>query len=431
MRSLLQHSFFPARLAFVVTVIVLGSMPDPSAARSPYEPQVSTRPSLVMSEAPPPKVIYRRGSHDTVLNEADLTQVMPSMSSLKSQVIETPVTLKAAALQRDLDRFQGATENFSARLDSLESEAEAQSAAYYTLVGSINADLQMGTTSGNPILVDRWQSAESKLDSLSSSASRLSALAKDLSYHASGLAFLQEQTKAAFAISGAVDADHRTLTRIEDEIARDVVESDRLIIKVNDSLARRTGYLRTERANLQTLSLAINNGELFGKSLSTSVFKRAEAGDGMVYSNTATDQSGSPLGSVWSTISKPFSSISPAYAGQSSSSAPAPSAIAPESGRKPLVVIRFDRPNVRFEQPTYTAVSQALEKYPGAKFDLVAISRGEGNPAQLALSAKEARKNGESVLRSLSDMGLPFDRVGLSMADSHDVNNSEVHIYIR
>jgi hypothetical protein len=99
--------------------------------------------------------------------------------------------------------------------------------------------------------------------------------------------------------------------------------------------------------------------------------------------------------------------------------------------KKPLVVIRFNRPGVDYQQAVYTAVSQALEKYPSAHFDLVAVSTSEGNPAQVALASTEARKNGEAVLRTLTQMGLPMERIRLDAASSRDVSNSEVHLYIQ
>jgi hypothetical protein len=86
---------------------------------------------------------------------------------------------------------------------------------------------------------------------------------------------------------------------------------------------------------------------------------------------------------------------------------------------------------VSYEQALYTAVGQALEKYPSARFDLVAVSPTQGNPAEMALASTEARKNGESVLRSLTHMGLPVERVRLNAANSASVRNSEVHIYLQ
>ena len=44
------------------------------------------------------------------------------------------------------------------------------------------------------------------------------------------------------------------------------------------------------------------------------------------------------------------------------------------TARRPLVTIRFDRPNPAYEQPLYTAVSRALERRPSATFELVGVA---------------------------------------------------------
>lgn len=382
---------------FVVAAALSGCTHNKFNTVTPAEAQRRNAPApmpalVITSEQPPPSVVFRRGSHDTVLANPDPGTPM-RISSLKAQHMETPVTQKAFELENGLDQLQGKTAAYGRRLQELQNDSDTQSAAYYTLVASINADLQTGTTPGNPILVDRWNTAQDKLNGLSQSASQLNTLAMDLSYQASNLSFLLESTQAAFALSGAVDEDHKKLTAIEDGINRDLVATNRLMLLVNDDLSRRSSYLRTERANLQTLSLAIANGELYGQSLTNGVFKRAAQGDS-------------------SMNDKPATAAEPAK-------------------RKPLVIIRFDHPNVNYDQPLYTAISQALEKYPSAKFDLVAVSMAEGNPAKLAMSSNDARKNGESVLRSMIKMGLPAERVGLSAAESKGVLNSEVHIYIQ
>ncbi|MCE9507078.1 MAG: hypothetical protein K8R48_02020 [Alphaproteobacteria bacterium] len=399
---MLHISLRTSLAVFVVATALSGCTPDnkfhavsagESGARSRSD---GSMPSLVITtEQPAPSVVFRRGSHDTVLASPDAGTPV-RVSSLKSQHIETPVTQKAAELNDELGQMRGKTTAYSRRLQELQNNGDAQSAAYYTLVASINADLQTGTTPGNPILVDRWNTAQDKLNALSQSASQLNTLAMDLSYHASSLSFLLESTQAAFALSGAVDEDHKKLTGIEDNVNQDLVATNRLMLMVNDDLSRRSSYLRTERGNLQTLSLAIANGELYGQNLTNGVFKRAAAGD------LSLNKTGADAGT--------------------------PAAL---PARKPLVIIRFDHPNVNYDQPLYTAISQALEKYPAAKFDLVAVSMAEGNPAKMAMSSSDARKNGEAVLRAMIKMGLPIERVGLSAANSKNVLNSEVHIYIQ
>jgi hypothetical protein len=396
---LLHISLRTSLVVFVVAAALSGCAADNKFhAAAPGETRSGStsdgRPALVITtEQPAPNVVFRRGSHDTVLaNPASGAPVR--ISSLKSQHIETPVTQKAAELSDQMDQMHGKTSAYARRLQELQNNGDLQSAAYYTLVASINADLQTGTTPGNPILVDRWNTAQDKLNALSQSASFLNTLAMDLSYHASNLSFLLESTQAAFALSGAVDEDHKKLTSIEDSVNQDLIAANRLMLMVNDDLSRRSSYLRTERGNLQTLSLAIANGELYGQNLTNGVFKRAAAGD--------------------LSLNKP--------------GADTPAAT---PARKPLVIIRFDHPNVNYDQPLYTAISQALEKYPAAKFDLVAVSMAEGNPAKMAMSSSDARKNGEEVLRAMIKMGLPIERVSLSAANSRDVLNSEVHIYIQ
>lgn len=351
-------------------------------------------PGLVVTDTPPPDVIYRRGSRDTVLASAS-TSAATRLPPFNSQRVETLVTRKVSELNRDLTALKRSTENYQDRLRSLQSRSDAEASEYYALVASVNTELQSGTTPGNPVLVERWNVAQDKLNGLSQSAGHLNELATDLANEASKAAYLQEAVRATYGLSGAVKQDHEKLRATEDSVNQTIVELNRLLTTVNDEIKRRDSYLRSERLNMQTLSLAIANGELYGQSLTNSLFKRA-AEDG-----------------------QELFKAEPAAGGTT------------PPQRRPLVIIRFDRSNVNYEQAVYSAVGQALEKYPAAKFDLVAVSPADGNPAEMALASTEARKNGEAVLRSLTSMGLPMERIRLNAANSKDVRNSEVHIYIQ
>jgi hypothetical protein len=107
------------------------------------------------------------------------------------------------------------------------------------------------------------------------------------------------------------------------------------------------------------------------------------------------------------------------------------SSIAPMPGGRPLVVIRFDRPDVPYEESLYNAVSQALERRPGARFDIVAVAPGSANPATAVVGANASKQNAESVRRSLVNMGLPSDRMSMSATSSPEVQDGEVRIYVR
>jgi len=99
--------------------------------------------------------------------------------------------------------------------------------------------------------------------------------------------------------------------------------------------------------------------------------------------------------------------------------------------RRPLVIIRFDRPNVSYEQALYGAVKRALERRPDANFDLVAVSPNAGSPAQVALHTDASKRNAANVVRSLTNMGLAADRISLSATTSASVQSNEVQIYVR
>ena len=355
-----------------------------------------TRPSLVMTDDPLPEVVYRPEGRDGNLVAQEQSQVIDQGNTYKSHV-ETLVSRKVSDLETQLGGIQGEVSAFNSRLQGLQRDSESMTAEYYSTVAMINANLQSGTTPGNPDLVEDWNEAQDKLGRLADSSKSLDDLANDLSAEATKASYLLDATQATFGLSGAIKEDHKNLTVLEDQVNQTIVLINRLLNTTQDEINRRTNYLRTEKLNLQTLSLAIANGEFYGQSISNRLFKRAaDSGEGM-------------------------SSLAPA-AGGNARLAPA--------ARRPLVVIRFDRPNVNYEQAVYSAVGQALEKYPQASFDLVSVSPTKGNPAEVSLAGSSARKNGEAVLRTLTQMGLPTGRIHLNEAKSGNVNGNEVHIFI-
>ena len=101
--------------------------------------------------------------------------------------------------------------------------------------------------------------------------------------------------------------------------------------------------------------------------------------------------------------------------------APASAAVAPRETRKPFVVIRFERSDPDYGAALYEAVNGALKRRPDASFDLVAVTR----------DTDAARRNLQRVMRSLSDMGLPAERLSLSAAAAADDGTNEVWIYLR
>lgn len=354
------------------------------------------RPALIITSDPLPASL--KGKVYSKPSQVREIQVYEITGRSYYEPAETLVTTKVGELKTDLGLVQSKVANLSADLSVLQKANEEKAANYYAAVATVNTQLQAGTTPGNPRLVKRLDIAEDKLEALGNSVNDLNQIALNASQVASEATFLLEESRAAYSLSGAVEEDHVKLAELEDMINNTIVIIERVLNNVNDDITRTTTYLSSERNNLRTLSLAVSNGDLYGKSLAN----------------------------------RPFSSASEFSAASVDPSAPAMRAApAVLSGPRPLVKIRFDRPDVDYEQPVYMAVNEALERYPSARFDLVAVHPSTGNPAEVAIESTRARRNAERVLRTMTQMGVPLDRVDLSYNESAEAATNEVHIYIR
>jgi hypothetical protein len=293
---------------------------------------------------------------------------------------------KAASLRNDLSSLQATLSRQNQALQQIRTETVQDSQRYHGTVAAINARLQVGTTPGNPILTQQWNAAQGELDRITDDVLKMNRLTNDVTASSTMAAFLLESVRAARSLSGAVDEDHRQLRILEDETNRTVVMVERLLSELTTDATRQQQYVASEKQNLNTLALGIKNGALFAGGL----------GNAMNASYTA---------------------------------GPAPRVAS--SGEMPLVTIRFDRPNVNYEPALYAAIKSALDRRPNATFSVVAVSPVGNTPGQQALSASTAKRNADSVLRSLTNMNLPASRVSVSSTTSASAGTGEVQVFVR
>ena len=311
---------------------------------SPAAPGGQGTPSLSTPAAPP---------------QLGTTQfVPPGVTSFQNT--GTYVGQKIAQMRQELGALQNRISQRNASLQQIRQMTAQNAQRYHGTIAAVNARLQLGTTPGNPVLVNQWNQAQAELDRLGADIAAMNSLANEVAADSSFAAYLLESARATYGLSGDV--------------------------------SRQTAYVANERSNLTTLSLAIKNGELYGTSLANRAFAAASAP----------------------------ASFAPQRTGNFAADT-----------RRPLVVIRFDRPDVPYQQALYTAVSRALERRPQASFDLVAVSPSKGSAAQVALAQSKSRKYAEKVMRTLIDMGLPASRITLSATTSPSASTNEVDIYVR
>lgn len=305
----------------------------------------------------------------------------------------TSVGRKVSELREDLRRVQASISDANQHLQGVRMKVIEDAQRYHVTIAGINARLQVGTTPGNPILIQQFNAAEGDLDRLASDVIEMNKMVTSVNDNSNLASYLAEAARATFGLSGAVDEDHRQLAILQDEIDQNLVLVDRLLGELGEDIRRQTEYLAAERSNLNLLASGIRNGEIYGNSF---------------------------------TIRHLITPVGAAGNG----SAPA-TPVATLAARRPLVVIRFDRPKVAYKEAVYSAVSKVLDRRPNAVFDVVAVTPDQGSLGRIAVESNKARRSAEGVSRALAEMGLPASRIAVSAAASDTSTVNEVHIYVR
>ncbi len=149
-----------------------------------------------------------------------------------------------------------------AQLNSVKAQVGSDAQAYNAVVSAISTRLYAGTTPVNPELVASWNDAQGKLDAVTVGVGQLNSLASQVTAQASVAGYLLDNVRATYSVGGAVDEDHRALRALEDETARSIQTTDRLITDLNSEIVRQNAFLGRERANLAGLSYGVNVGRI-------------------------------------------------------------------------------------------------------------------------------------------------------------------------
>ena len=299
----------------------------------------------------------------------------------------TAVSATIATLRSQVQTLEDHLAANASHLADLRNQGADAAGAYHESKARITTRLQVGTTRGNPELVTEWNNAQTSLDSLAGNINALNALAASIATDSSTAHFALDQIQATYNVSGAVDEDHRQLGVLEDETNQTIVLIDRLLKASSEDTQRQTAYVANERANLTTLASAIKNGELYGADLGSAPIVASAGG--------------------------PLNAATLAMAGT------------------PLVVIRFDRPGVDYQQILYAALSQALQTKPNAGFSVVAVAPTRGTAAAVQIAQTSAKTHAQEVLRSMTDMGVPASRLAVASATDPGATSSEVRVFVR
>ena len=261
---------------------------------------------------------------------------------------------------------------------------------YHSIVAAIAARLQIGTTPGNPILLNQYEQAQTELAEVGAQGQNLVDVGNRIALFSTRVSYLLEQARSAKKLRGAVDEDHRNLSSFQDTLKRRNVDVLRTLEDLNETVRRRDIFLAAERRRLTQLANAISIGESFGLGLGT-------LGSLPAINDNENSEQGKRSESI---------SVSP----------------------NPIAIFRIDEQD-NYEQNLFGAISATLDKAPQSRFTLVAVSSSAGNPSEQAERAANARNDVSRLISSLISMGMPVDRISVSSLSVANVENTEVRLY--
>ena len=343
--------------------------------------------AMQSSESEQTKPAAKKAEEKTAETPRAKTEKPQDSTYTANTQIVSEVSKKVAAIETKLQQIQENIRKNTEVFRELKNKNAEESRQYYEYVARIHARLQIGTTPGNPELTEMWKQASALLTGSDKNMSETAKLSSEIIRTKNELNSLLDTIGETFLIPGAMEIDHENLKALEDQANQTVVSLNRLSSDVSAQIARQQQYFSTESQNINMLGTDIQSGSMVN--------------------------------------ARPQAAVSvPAAPALLSAAAYLPDADL--NGRRPLMVIRFNKKNVAYEQSLYKAVKAALDKRPNTNFEIVAVS-----PSNAKSGETEAAKNADAVRNSLISMGLPESRIYSSKTKSASIQTTEVHLYLK
>ena len=335
---------------------------------------------------------------------------------------------KIANFKSEQEQLKALVDSRKTTLQEMRNETNTAVSDYRNAVSQINSKLQLGTTPGNPELMDEWKDARAKLEKVNNIAFDIKRLVADVESDQSMVDYMVGSIQASYKIRGATEDDHKQLKAIEEEAKQIGSNISIFARQLNQEAERQQAYVDAEKHNLNDVALNIKNGRLYGSSSSTdffanggSMFSSDESYEAFI-NETAQDygmQQRAPQSRRPAPRNR-FQDDEAALRPARASSTPVDIAPIAKSSR-PIITVKFDKSSVDYAEPLYQSLSRVLERNPSATFEVSGVApQGKSNGT--------IKKNVKDVMTTLTEMGLPASRVALTMR-TDDVLVDEVRIY--
>lgn len=337
--------------------------------------------------------LFGEHAHEVAISERDAAAAGIVLGATDFKPVEissvddtgTFVGQKVITFHNELKQLQKSIDENNDQLQKLRKSVVSDALQYHRTVGIMEAKLQVGTTPGNPRMLDFLNSAQNNIQSMNSNLSALNQLSAAVSADVANTDYLSEAIQSTYSISGAIDEDHANLRTLENEANQTSVLMHSLEDEISGDIARQQQYIDTANDNLANINEAIKTGS-FG------------ANSAAVYPRTST------------------SSIKRVNLVNSASQT------ARNMGERPLLSVNFANKNINYKDGLKQAVGNAVAKKNNAVFDVVAV-----NP----LNGQSAQSYASDVFQEIVALGVSADRVNISSRTDVNASNPAVLVFVR
>ena len=329
----------------------------------------------------------------------------------------TFVGQKVVEFRNDLNQLQKSIRANNEELQKIRASITANALQYHKTTSVIETKLQIGTTPGNPHMFALLQAAHNNVQLMSANTSALDQLSAKVTSDAAMTTHLLDSIRASYAISGAVDEDHRQLRVLENEASQTSILVNSLLSELDSDASLQRQYVENANHYLSSLDPAIKQGNYGG-----TLFAPVRRGN---YHQVSVDQ---PAQRPAVQQPRQYQPQSSQYTTPGGNPAPKP---AMDSGRpivavtgKPSFAVKFAHENVDYIDGLKNAVSSALATKPNASFDVVALTPSNGNQ-------EATQKYAGKVFADITGMGVSPDKISLSGRTTSSVTVPEVQVFVR
>jgi hypothetical protein len=289
------------------------------------------------------------------------------------------------------------------------------------LISQLRAQLQIGTTPGNPDMIALLEKAGNARKILTDRINDLQNFGNDVSKDITQVGFLTQTVRNAMTLAGGTEGDRTVFQQMSLETARIGQDYLTLLQDVSLMVTHQRSMGVTLDSEYEDLATLVRQG-LNSNPLAAQAFQLSSLTAIAPAQQTAT----APAATRPTAVATPSAN---SRAIEANSTTAQPSTLEKLADKKILFALPKSERTSGFEQNLYDAVSKAYADDQNIKFHILGVSPIGATAAETTTLNTATNGEMEAFLKAMVDMGVPVSRVTLEVANSSKVDEPEVRLY--